>query len=474
MMMATVCWRSTTRYLQLQRWSSSSTTTPTLLSLRRCSPSTRINSRALSSSVARRAASAADDVLRNSINAKEEDGQQTLVDNHQIDSALQTKQPTIVQPSRASNAHRGVKLTPAAASQNHQQEQASATAASAAATARRATRATQRSFVRIKPVTQTVVTSNDNNNKSTAVASGGGAAATFIESLLRQKNQRRHQKAQQKQQQQQQQEPPHQPYRRHGKNSNKLHTNVNAANSSSLSPKATVPVPTSTSCWVQVDGISPLSSLDAILATVQTALEQQQQQQAIGRITLDLDRDADNEHCSSPWFVERAKVILSPFARPTGWLLKLRNPSLVEALLTHVQNRPLQSGWKMVSIKECKDGEDDNNDKDKDDMELVVVTDATLRIENCSHDTTTYDLMNMFSRFDLAVRGSSLPSSSSSTFCPGVQEWQGTLPNGKPAPPGTFLVHFADASWARAALREKQGMVFKGRHLRLAQYPRQI
>jgi hypothetical protein len=105
----------------------------------------------------------------------------------------------------------------------------------------------------------------------------------------------------------------------------------------------------------------------------------------------------------------------------------------------------------------------DTNDIDK---ATIVVSDATLRIENCSHDTTTYDLTNMFSRFDLAVRlSSSLPS---------IHEWKGTTPEGRLAPPGTFLVHFADASWARAALREKQGMIFKGRQLRLAQYPRQI
>jgi hypothetical protein len=437
-------------------------------------------------------------------------GQQTTLQKNNSTSS-------IARPPCASNARPffRVKLTPvASATRNNQQDQqqhaSTSTNDEPAAAAAAAVRAARWSLVRIKPVATGATTPN--NNKSTAVASGDGGifkesssstseppATSYSLLQHRQQQRRRHEKAQQQQQQQQlqqqqqqlEQEPLHQPYRRLGKNNNTQHTNRNnSATSSSFSPAATVPI-LATSCWLQVDGISPISSLDSILATVQTALEEQQQRQDAsangnGIIFDDLDDGV---------VVERARVIISPFARPTGWLLKFRNPSMVAALLTQAQNHPLQSSGKTISIKEYKDdnNDDDDNNNDNDKMgnlntmmmeQQPVVTDATLRIENCSHDTTTYDIMNMFSRFDLAVgRGSLLSSSLSSsppssttaaTFCPSVQEWKGKTPDGRLAPPGTFLVHFADASWARAALREKQGMVFKGRQLRLAQYPRQI
>ena len=67
----------------------------------------------------------------------------------------------------------------------------------------------------------------------------------------------------------------------------------------------------------------------------------------------------------------------------------------------------------------------------------------------------------MLSRYDLAPLG------------PTVVRWEGTTSDGK-KPPLMFLVHFADPSWARAAVRAFQSKEIEGQALRLAQYPKQI
>jgi hypothetical protein len=216
------------------------------------------------------------------------------------------------------------------------------------------------------------------------------------------------------------------------------------------------------SCWVQIENIPPLSSLNAILMGVKTALDTEQ-----GRGILDLDASFQPEQdgilpfvsLDSEEWVLNAKVILSPFGRPTGWHLRFQNRSIVHALLTHAREAPIRCAWKRVGIREGK-GVSLEPSSISDPNEAHV-SEATLRVENCSDDTFESVLVRFFSRYDLTEEGTS------------VVQWTGETSDGKKAP-RTFLVHFADASWARAALREKQSAVLKGKTLRLAQYPKQM
>jgi len=218
-----------------------------------------------------------------------------------------------------------------------------------------------------------------------------------------------------------------------------------------------------TSCWVRVDNIPPLSSLDAMLTGVKKALDIEQGRGGI----VDLDAlwkpDQDetipflpptNTTTDNHW-VQTAQVILSPFGRPTGWNLRFANRSVVYAFLTQARETPIQCAWKKVGITEVR------GKVPEPSVQQSQISHATLRIENCPDDTTVSSLLRFFSRYDLTPQG------------PSVVQWHGETVDGKKAPM-TFLVHFADASWARAALREKQASIMRGKTLRLAQYPKQI
>jgi len=247
--------------------------------------------------------------------------------------------------------------------------------------------------------------------------------------------------------------------------------------------------------WVHVSGVPPMSSLDAMLAGVRNALNEEKQR---GIVDLDAPWDPneqllddngsagtaltvpflsfpdDGEDDRNPGrdvddWVKQAKVILSPFARPTGWKLQFENRSIVYALLVHANETPIYCASKRVRIQQWSDAADDKSGKDDSKYaqqhvynEYPQLSDATLRVENCPDSATPMTIINLFSRFDLRQDGG-----------PPVVQWSGRTSDGK-VPPSTWLVHFADPSWARAALRETQGANVAGRVIRLAQYPRQI
>lgn len=202
--------------------------------------------------------------------------------------------------------------------------------------------------------------------------------------------------------------------------------------------------------WIQIDGIPPTSSLEAMIEGVQRALEKESLR---GIVDLDAPWDDPNEpvpslrldsSSSSSW-IQKAHLNLSTLARPTGWFIQLQNRSLVHALL----HQELVCAWKKVTVTEHGD-----------DLKrpFYNVSDATIRVENCPLKTTHMNVMNLFSRYDLK------PGTEA------VEEWKG----GREGRPMTFLVHFADASWARSAIREKQGEFIDDNKLLLAPFPRQI
>jgi hypothetical protein len=239
-------------------------------------------------------------------------------------------------------------------------------------------------------------------------------------------------------------------------------------------------VPSST--WVQVEGISPISTLDAMLAGIQKALNVEEArglinldaQWSVGELIPCLPPQQNESGDKNNMWVRRAKLILSPFGRPTGWYLKFDNRSVVYALLMHAQQTPVLCTWKTVKVQECRNTGASGEPVSHGNFVLNEhVSDHTLRVENCPASISETSLLNFFSRFDLQYSGA-------------VQRWEGVTSDGKKAPPTTFLVHFADASWARAALRERQSSFMRKfgsrivpdekdpRPLRLVQYPRQI
>jgi hypothetical protein len=311
------------------------------------------------------------------------------------------------------------------------------------------------------------------------------------------------------------------------------------------------PPPASAAC-VRIDGISPTSSLQAMVTCMREALDRHgildldapwdpaldafftgrrmgsgpcgttgSSSEAAALPTLPVLR-LDDDFPDDAWIVQ-AKVILSPFARPTGWYVQLANRSIAHALLSAARESPLLCASRFVvvrpaTLRELLDNNDvavqdsgavygggdsssgiraggassaphtqqrgqssDEEEQRRLHRQLLQVSDSTLRIENCSEKTSLRKLLNLFSRYDLrqippwkkAVSSNGTQSSGTSIESTCIVPWTGRTSDGK-APPTTWLVHFRNASWARAALRELQGVSLDGRALLLAQYPQQI
>mmetsp|Transcript_91949 Transcript_91949/g.137688 ORF Transcript_91949/g.137688 Transcript_91949/m.137688 type:complete len:270 (+) Transcript_91949:119-928(+) len=180
-------------------------------------------------------------------------------------------------------------------------------------------------------------------------------------------------------------------------------------------------------------------------------------------------------------FIEAAHVVLSPFGRPNGWHIKFPNRSMVHALLTEAETTQIYIGWKLVRISEYhyrppyqqngkkKAGITRNyKEKPKDHAHPphrsmhndFIVDDSMIRIENCPSEIKAEYIRYMMSRYDMATEGTT------------VIRWKGFTPNGDRAP-SMYIVRFASAAWARAAVRELQSSEINGKQITLVQYPKQ-
>ena len=175
--------------------------------------------------------------------------------------------------------------------------------------------------------------------------------------------------------------------------------------------------------------------------------------------------------------VVKAHVNLSPFGRPTGWNLKLANPSMVHALLSVARNNRVRGsiriGWKFAKIHEHhppkksssnnkirKEGQPLPYDRN-DTRTMLVVSDSMVRFENCPQGLTEDYLRHKLSRYELTPKGST------------IIQFKGRTSDGR-TPPLTFVVRFASPAYARAAVREMQGRIIEGKPLKLIQYPKQL
>ena len=195
-------------------------------------------------------------------------------------------------------------------------------------------------------------------------------------------------------------------------------------------------------------------------------------------------------------WVDEARVMLSPRGRPAGWKIKFLNRSIVYAFLNSTQERALMCAWRVVAAKEWSpEAERDimppgltpevavsfdrvstdekiaalepigNNRNFYDELELDPLRmdwldDSVVRVENCNEQVSERDLLHVFSRYDLKS--------------PSVVRWlSGGMDVTRNLIP-SFFIRFEDASWARAAVREKQSTVICGKAIRLIQFPRQL
>lgn len=224
--------------------------------------------------------------------------------------------------------------------------------------------------------------------------------------------------------------------------------------------------------WVHIADIPPVSSLEAMMQGVQEAIEDEMRNGGIidvdkafirgtkpPLLTEDMFPTTTSQFEFPHKYIREAKLILSPFARPTGWFVRLANRSLAQALLLRDRRKVvLKISSSPVRVKEYKIDKGMPPFPNFDPW----ISDAVVRVENCSPKTSTVDLMNVFSRFDLTMEKES------------IVPWRNVTPDGKSAPFRTFLIYFADASWARAAMRERQGVHICTTPVRLVQYPRQL
>jgi len=176
----------------------------------------------------------------------------------------------------------------------------------------------------------------------------------------------------------------------------------------------------------------------------------------------DNNNDGTNKQVES-FRVIKAHVVLSPFGRPTGWNLKLANPSMVNALLSAANNARVRGsvriGWRFAQVKEYRPSPIKNDPNDTRTM--LVVNDTMVRFENCPPDLSEDYLRHLLSRYELTTKGST------------IIKWKGMTDDGK-APPLTYVVRFDSAAYARAAVREMQGKLLKGQAIKLIQYPKQM
>lgn len=241
--------------------------------------------------------------------------------------------------------------------------------------------------------------------------------------------------------------------------------------------------------WIEVRGVQPISSLQVVIMAIEKALKVEQE-----RGILDLEAEWNPENSSASQlplmqnfdqqqsWVRKALIILSPFGRPSGWRIELPNRSVARALLQHANENGIffaSQNFKLSELKKPDTEFGKGNDGETDEYDTSILSDATVRVENCPSGMNAMILMNLFSRYDLLdisqssalMKHASKDKENGTRPIAAIEEWKGMIDGSKP---NTWLVHFADASWARAAVREKQETVLKGSTLLLSQYPKQL
>jgi hypothetical protein len=319
-----------------------------------------------------------------------------------------------------------------------------------------------------------------------------------------------------------------------------------------------------TTQWVKITGIPPLSTLDDMLVDIErimstelnmgivnldeaekllwNQMKNQRSQDEKGDDNNDDDNNNNNNNNATnndddasqaiplwypnqegedidlpPHMVIEAHLDLSTLYRQAGWYLRFPNRSCVHALLSHVKeasriarSREWENRSNKKSSVQSQDEEDTQDEpisshepkalkcgwkevtvypfamKSKDfHSNIDWIDDSVVRVENCPVESTVDDLryfLNLYTLMDdrsfddnksslqavqLAVHGTKSTDEKARIKEIGKKQYTRSRTN-------TFLVKFATASDARAAIREKQGNELIGRKIKLAQFSRQL
>jgi len=202
--------------------------------------------------------------------------------------------------------------------------------------------------------------------------------------------------------------------------------------------------------WVIIRNIPPMSTLTDIVNSVNEFMDA-----LAGGGIVDLDAAWKGggqvnmlQLDSSQEWLRSAHIVLSSHGRPTAWRVEFFNRSMANAFLEYSREHRFHCAWKPVDV-EPWDYQEGNTD-------AIDISDSMVRVENAADDVTVDHVRHLFRRYDMTPVGPSVRLFNEAS--------QHKL----------FLVHFADPSWARAAVRELQGVRVRQNLLRLAQYPKQL
>lgn len=206
-----------------------------------------------------------------------------------------------------------------------------------------------------------------------------------------------------------------------------------------------------TSSWVIIRNTPPMSTLMDIVQSINEVMDVQAEHGIVdldavwkggGQVSM-LEFDSSQQE-----WVRSAHIVLSSHGRPSGWRIEFANRSIAHAFLEHTRANQFHCAWKPVSVEEW-DLRDGNTN-------ALNISDSMIRVEGAGDNLTVDHVRHLFRRYDMTRQGES------------VRVFN------KNSAHKLFVVSFADASWARAAVRELQGVKVRDKHLRLAQYPRQL
>ena len=206
-----------------------------------------------------------------------------------------------------------------------------------------------------------------------------------------------------------------------------------------------------TSSWVVIRNIPPMSTLEDILLSVNQVMDAQEE---VGIVNLDAAWQSGGQvsllrRDDSESWIRSARIVLSSHFRPTAWRIEFSNRSMAHAFLEYARLNQFHCAWKPVSVEEWQEGKDPFAPR-------LEVSESMIRVENVLNNMSVDSIRHLFRRYDMTREGPSVKVLNENT------------------PHKLFIVHFADPSWARAAVRELQGVRVRDKFLRMAQYPKQI
>jgi hypothetical protein len=205
--------------------------------------------------------------------------------------------------------------------------------------------------------------------------------------------------------------------------------------------------------------------------------------------------------------VTEARMILSRMKRPAGWFVRFPHPTIAREFARlsryganyHKRSNqhdkqpprsPMRVGWKEATVALAVDPQQSNS-AFKESVENMQLDDSVVRMERVHYSVPPSTLRSFFKYHQLADERFGICAIQKVVEGVGNRyraHGRNRQPEYRQAPRvpsdesmltvdsefSTYLVRFDDPSWARAAVREKQGIPLHGQRLFLMQYPKQL